>query len=166
VSDFFRTWLIGEDFAKAATYFSPRCYECIELYSDDGKTPPFLPEDQARYIQNSLAAVGHEIGPITRLEEALESVPPEGDDMKLMAHADKVAYSLVALPDYLADSFLCTKHSKKSPYRAAASGSPSYGNYYAAIFELRTPGEHASAVTLLWQKQDSVWRIVAYELMD
>ena len=57
VSQFFRAWLVKDDAAGAASYFSQRCYECISLYLADGETPPASPEAQAVYLRNGLATI-------------------------------------------------------------------------------------------------------------
>lgn len=164
VSAFFRAWLIKDDFTRAASYFSPSCFQCIDLYLEDGETPPSSAEEQASYIRNSLAAVGQEVGSIDRLEAALEPVTPEHDGLQPIPNSNSNAYSLVAVPDYLADAFRCTAHSKGHPYMGEGSRLATYGQYYATLFELRTPGEQAAAMTLLWGKENGSWKVLAYEL--
>ncbi len=163
-SNFFRTWLIKDNFAEAATYFSPLCYECIKLYLAEGEKPPSSPQDQASYILRSLTAIGKEIGPIHHLNDALGPVVPEHDDLKLISDPDSSAYALVAVPDYLADVFACAKRSAENPYRPAGNELPVYGTYYAVVFALRTPGEHPATVSLLWKKSEGQWKIIAYDI--
>ena len=153
VSAFFHAWLIEDDFSKAASYFSPNSFQCIDMYLEEGETPPSSAEEQASYIRNSLAAVGQEVGPIDRLEKVLESVTPEHDDLQPIPNSNKAAYTLVAVPAYLADAFGCTAHSKRYPYMDEGGSLPTYGQYYATLFDLRTPAEHAAAMTLLWEKK-------------
>ena len=71
---------------------------------------------------------------------------------------------MVAVPDSMAGSFLCADTSVKNPYTPADDAPKTYGNYYATLFALRTPGEHPAALTLLWAKDGGRWKIVAYEL--
>ena len=165
-ADFFRTWLIKDNFQEAATYFSPLCHECIKLYLAEGEEPPSSPQDQASYILRNLTVVGKEIGPIHHLTDALEPVPPEHDDLQPISHPDRSAYALVAVPDYLATVFECAKRSAESPYRPASSELPVYGTYYAAVFALRTPGEHPATVSLLWKKVAGQWKIIAYDITN
>ena len=166
VSSFFHAWLIEDDFSMAASYFSPNSFQCIDMYLEEGQTPPSSTEEQASYIRNSLAAVGHEVGPIDHLEKVLEPVTPEHDDLQPIPNSNKAAYTLVAVPDYLADAFRCMAHSKRYPYMDGGGRLPAYGQYYATLFELRTPAQHAAAMTLLWGKENGRWKILAYELTN
>jgi hypothetical protein len=166
VSRFFQTWLVEENSETAASYFSPQCYECINLYLAEGEAPPATAEAQFAYLRTALAAISKEIGTIRDPRDAMESVTPEHDGLRFVKHADEGAYALVAVPDSLADTFLCSKRSAENPYRPAESGAPVYGTYYAALFALRTPGEHPPTVSLLWKKDAAQWKIVAYDLSD
>jgi hypothetical protein len=166
VSKFFQTWLVKDDSADAASYFSQHCYECINLYLAEGEAPPASLEAQGVYLRNGLAAISKEIGPIHDPKEALEPVSPEHDGLRPLKHADAAAYSLVAVPDSLADAFQCSKRSAENPYRPAADEIPVYGTYYAAAFAVRTPGDHPATVSFLWKKEDGQWKIVAYDLTN
>jgi hypothetical protein len=163
-SDFFQAWLIKDNFTDAASYFSPRCFDCISRYLGEEEKPPASPQEQASYILNSLSAIGKEIGTVHHLKDVLEPVSPEHENLQPIPHAEQAAYSLVAVPDYLAESFLCTKRSAENPYRPAANDSPVYGTYYATLFALRTPGDHPAVVSLLWMKEEGRWKIIAYDI--
>jgi hypothetical protein len=160
---FFRSWLIKEDSLEAATYFSSRCYACIDLNLADDERPPSSTQEQENYIRTALATVSKEIGRISHLSEALESVSPEHQDLQLISHHDRSAYSLVAVPDYLAEAFLCANRSAGNASHSA-NELPVYGTYYAVLFALRTPGEHAPAVRLLWTRNEGQWKIIAYKI--
>ena len=166
VSKFFHTWLVKDDAVEAATYFSQGCYECINLYLAGGETPPVSPEAQAVYLRNGLAAISKEIGPIHDPKDALEAVRPEHEGLRPIKHSDAAAYSLVAVPDSLAEAFGCSKRSAANPYRPAANEAPVYGTYYAAFFAVRTPADHPATVSLLWKKESGKWKIVTYDLTD
>ena len=101
------------------------------------------------------------------LHDALEPVRPEHDDLQLVAHAGEGAYTMVAVPDYLAGSFLCEETSAKKPYAPpdATTAAKQYGNYYATLFTFRTPGDHPAALTLLWGKDSGQWKVIAYEVV-
>jgi hypothetical protein len=95
----------------------------------------------------------------------MEPAQPEHDDLKVLSHEGEGAYTVVAVPDYLSELFLCDKESAKHPYEVPADAKKVYGNYYATLFSLRTPGEHAAAMTLLWAKESDKWKIIAYEVL-
>jgi len=157
---------VADNFDQAATYFSPRCDECVNLYLSEGEKPPSTPAEYAAYLRNALTTVGKNVGTVPHLRDALEPVQADHEDLRLVNHAGEGAYTVIAVPDYLAGSFLCEKKSVHHPYEPAADNAQqkSYGNYYATLFSLRTPGEHPAALTLLWGKDGGQWKIIAYEL--
>jgi hypothetical protein len=107
------------------------------------------------------------VGTVQHLRDALEPVQPDHDDLQRVPHAGEDAYAVVAVPDYLADAFRCDKESVTHPYKLVpeTAKQKTYGNYYATLFALRTPGDHSAALTLLWNKEGGQWKIIAYELV-
>jgi hypothetical protein len=96
----------------------------------------------------------------------MEPVQPEHDDVKILQHVGEGAYTVVSVPDHLVELFLCDKESAQHPYAVSPdSKRPTYGNYYAVLFSLRSPGEHSAALTLLWAKESQQWKIVAYKVV-
>ena len=162
--DFLHSWLVSDNFDHAATYFSTRCNECVRAYLGEGETPPSTPAEYAAYLRSALTTIGKDLGPVQHLHDALQPVQPDHEDLKLVSHAREGAYTVVAVPDSMAGSFLCADTSVKNPYTPADDAPKTYGNYYATLFALRTPGEHPAALTLLWAKDGGRWKIVAYEL--
>ena len=165
--DFLQSWLVADNFDHAATYFSPRADECVTAYLAEGEQPPSTPEQYAAYIRTSITSVGKDVGTVQRLSDALEPVRPDHDDLQLVHHADEDAYTAIAVPDGLAESFSCQKESPRHPYTPASDPAQqkAYGNYYATLFALRTPGDHAAALTLLWNRESAGWKIIAYEVI-
>ena len=165
--DFLHSWLVADNFDQAATYFSPRSNQCVNAYLAEGERPPSTPAEYAAYIRTSITTVGKDVGTVQQLSDALEPVTPDHDDLQVVHHPSEDAYSAVAVPDYLVESFSCEKESTNHPYQApAATAQPkNYGNYYATLFELRTPGDHPAALTLLWAKESGAWKIIAYEVV-
>ena len=85
---------------------------------------------------------------------------------KVVRREGEGAYTVVAVPDHLVELFMCDQESSKHPYVVSPDPKQKiYGNYYAILFSLRTPGEHAAALTLLWAKESEQWKIIAYELL-
>lgn len=165
--DFLHSWMVADNFDQAATYFSPRSNECVNTYLADGEKAPSTPAEYSAYIRTVITSVGKDVGTVQHLRDALEPVQPDHDDLQLVPHAGEDAYTVVAVPDYLAESFQCTKESTSHPYKAATESAQqkTYGNYYATLFALRTPGDHPATLTLLWNKEGGQWKIIAYELL-
>lgn len=163
---FLRTWLVDDNYDAAAKYVSARCNECVGRYLEEGQKPPTTPDEYAAYIRKALTTVGKDVGKVQHLHDALEPVRAEHEDLQLVEHTGEGAYTMVAVPDYLAGSFLCDKRSSKNPYAPEGGAQERvYGNYYATMFTLRTAGDHLAALTLLWGKDNEQWKIIAYEVV-
>jgi hypothetical protein len=164
--DFLHSWLVADNFDHAATYFSERSHDCVLNYVPSDQPTPSTSSEYAAYIRSAMTSVGKDVGPVQHLRDAMEPVQPDHDDLKRVRHEGEGAYTVVAVPDYLVGLFLCDKESAKHPYDAPADPKGKvYGNYYATLFSLRTPGEHSAALTLLWARESEKWKIIAYELL-
>jgi hypothetical protein len=164
--DFLHSWLVADNFDHASTYFSQRSDKCVLAYLPADKPAPSTPADYAAYVRNAMTRVGKDVGPVQHLRDAIEPVQPEHDDLKVLQHEGEGAYTVAAVPDYLTEMFLCDQESSKHPYDVSPDPKQKiYGNYYATLFSLRTPGEHPAALTLLWAKDRENWKIIAYELL-
>src|SRR5215831_2662731 len=164
--DFLHSWLVADNFDHAATYFSERSNKCVLAYLPPETPAPSTSADYAAYLRGAMTSLGREVGPVQHLRDAVEPVQPEHDDLKVVRREGEGAYTVVAVPDYLAELFQCDTESSQHPYDVSADAKrKAYGNYYAVLFSLRTPGEHSAALTLLWAKESEKWKIIAYELL-
>jgi len=163
--DFLHSWLVADNFDQAASYFSHRSDKCVLAYLPADKPAPSTSAGYAAYLRNAMTTVGKDVGPVQHLRDAIEPVQPEHDDLKVLRHEGEGAYTVAAVPDYLAEMFLCDEESSKHPYDVPPDPKQKiYGNYYAVLFSLRTPGEHPAALTLLWAREGK-WKIIAYEVL-
>jgi hypothetical protein len=113
-----------------------------------------------------MTTLGQDVGRVQHLRDAMQPVQPEHDDLKVVRREGEGAYTVVAVPDSLAELFMCDEESSKHPYDVSADPKQKiYGNYYAILFSLHTPGEHSAALTLLWAKEGEQWKIIAYEML-
>ena len=167
-NQFLHAWLVRDNFNQAAQYFSPQCYSCVIPHLSPGEEVPKTPEQYAARIRSELTTIGKEIGTVHHLQDAVEPVLPDHDGLKLVGHSGQEAYTVVAVPDQLAETFSCEKRSASHPYEASSenSSAKSYGKYYATLFALKTPGDHPAALNFLWSKLDGQWKIVSYELVS
>jgi hypothetical protein len=164
--DFLHSWLVADNFDHAATYFSQRSDNCVVAYLPSGKPTPATSAEYAAYFRDAITSVGKDVGPVQHLRDAMEPARPDHDDLKVLPHEGEGAYTVAAVPDYLAELFLCDKESSQHPYDVSPDAKgKAYGNYYVVLFSLRTPGEHSAALTLLWAKESEKWKIIAYELL-
>jgi hypothetical protein len=163
--DFLHTWLVDDNYERASSYVAPSSNACVNLYLAEGETPPATAVQYAEAIRKALQRVAARVGKVEHLHDALEPVSPANQDLRVLEHAGEGAYTLAAVPDVLESSFLCHKRSTKDPYVGDESESKRYGNYYATLFAIRTPGDHPAALTLLWGKENGQWKILSYEVV-
>lgn len=164
--DFLHSWLVVDNFEHASSYFSRRANQCVLAYLPGDTGAPSTSADYAAYLRGALTSVGKDMGPVQNLRDAIEPVQPEHDDLKVLGHEEDDSYTVAAVPDYLADMFLCDQESSNHPYQVSPDPKQRiYGHYYAVLFSLRTPGEHPAALTLLWAKEGENWKIIAYEVL-
>ena len=95
----------------------------------------------------------------------VEPVDLDHPGFKLVSHSGEDAYTVVAVPDDLAETLMCQKESRQHPYQPAESATPTYGKYYGTLFAVRTPGEHNASLAFLWSKDDGQWKIISYEII-
>ena len=163
---FLHSWLVADNFVAAARFFSPQSYDCASAFLTPGEQAPQTPEQYAVLLRDSLTIVGKDVGQVHHLRDAVEAVEPDHDDLKTVAHSGADAYTVVAVPDYLAASFTCQDKAVPPDQVATADSQPkTYGKYYATLFALRTPGDHPASLAFLWSKENGQWKIVSYSLM-
>ncbi|MGC2110920.1 MAG: hypothetical protein WA655_15470 [Candidatus Korobacteraceae bacterium] len=164
-SEFLRDWLIKRKYDAAISYFSPRSYACVNLYLQPGQAEAKTSAQYSSYLRDSLNAIDQDVGASKHLADVVEPVDPDHPGLKLVPHAGEDAYTVVAVPDSLAETFMCEKESRQHPYQPVESETPTYGNYYGTLFAVRTPGEHAASLAFLWSKEGGQWKIVSYEII-
>jgi hypothetical protein len=161
---FLHSWLVVDNFPAAAQYFSPKSSDCANAFLLPGEQEPRTSEQSVAVMRAALREVGKDVGRVQHLSEAIEPVEPEHDDLKSVSHPEADAYTLVAVPEYLASSFTCQKQASSSE-PLHDSQAKNYGKYYAMLFALRTPGDNPASLSFLWSKDDGKWKILSYSLM-
>ena len=160
---FLSAWLLKQDHEAAVSYLSPRSYACLERSGDPAKKG--LVPDQARKalhdgLQKAIAAIGRP----RKLEEAIRPVVPHHELLKPVSHSQENAFSLVSVPDGIAQAELCGT-SRTGAHQAVQNDT--YGHYYGAAFQLKVSGqgEEPAALYTLWGLEDSRWKVIAWEVM-
>jgi hypothetical protein len=160
---FLAAWLLKQDYNAAVSYLSPRSYVCLERAGDP--TQKGLTPDQARKaIQDGLQKVSASVGRPKRLDEAIRPIAPHHDLLKPVSHSQEKAFSLVSVPDGIAETEVC---GSPKPGSSLAQRNNTYGHYYGAAFQLkvRGQGEEPAALYTLWGLEDGRWTVIAWEVM-
>lgn len=162
---FLRLWLVADDFSAAVRYFSQASNDCMNRFLQPGEKATKTGDEYTVHLRNALSIVGKDVGRTQHLRDTIEPTAPDHADLKVVRHKSDDAYAVVAVPDSLADMFSCKNRSSSNPYDASLQGAPTYGKYYATTFAFRTPGDHPAALTFLWTKEGSDWKIIAYQMV-
>src|SRR5262249_33854865 len=118
--DFLHSWLVADNFDHAAAYFSERSHNCVAAYLSPDKPAPSTSDGYAAYLRDAMTSIGKEVGPVQHLRDAVEPARPDHDDLKVVRNEGEGAYTVVAVPDHLADLFLCDTESSQHPYAELA----------------------------------------------
>jgi hypothetical protein len=163
VQEFFDAWFVKQNFKQAAGYLSEQCYPCINLYLDEGETKVRnWPEGQRKLIQG-MKKISDVVGKQNNIEDAIRGITPALPGLKLITHSQEKAYTLVSVPDEMANAFECTSQVNVVRRADKVEGAAIFGNYYGAIFELNIEGDPAS-LRLLWGREKGQWKIIAYSI--
>jgi len=164
VEGFFNAWFVKQNFDQAVGYVSEQCNPCINLYLDEGvKKVQNWPEGQ-RKLREGMKSAARKIGRKKEVSEAIESIVPAHPALKLVTHAQEQAYTLVSVPDEIADAFKCLSQTQAVKIAQKTGGPAVYGNYYSAIFELKVKEGTPAALNLLWGREKDQWKIIAYSV--
>jgi hypothetical protein len=165
--DFYQKWFIRRRFGEAFQYLSPRAYPCVNLYRSEEIPEPRSPAEAGQVIQQGMERVANFAGSVRRLEEAITAPQPSHPDLKLVQHADPIAFAMVAIPDSMAQQADCSKMKpgEDSIVAVPASAPKNYGQYYATGFQLTKAVEEPSVLWIIWGRESDQWRIIAYHVL-
>jgi hypothetical protein len=157
ITQFYQTWIGKRDATQASRFASRRSYECLAAPSEDQKklTP-------IARIQLALEQPLTRIPTKANLSDMMSSMQPVNDLLPPVRQDNSEAFAIMAVPDQMADSFLCQHRqmSESSPDLKPADAK--YGAYYLSASRFSYGEEQSPALLLLWTKEQAGWKIVAW----
>ena len=92
----------------------------------------------------------------------MSGVQPVNDLLRPVQQENFRAFAIMAVPDQMADSFLCQNRHlpESSPDLKAADAK--YGAYYLTASRFNYGEEQSPALLLLWTKEEAGWKIVSW----
>jgi len=155
ITGFYKSWLMSRNPAEATQYASERSYSCI------GPAPQaeikMKPVDRIRKgLERPLAKIPQG----QKLSEVMYSSRPVNDLVRPVEHVNSEAFSIMAVPEQMADSFLCQGRKSVPPEIEARDAR--YGKYYLSASQLNLDGEESPALLLLWAIEKTRWKIIAW----
>jgi hypothetical protein len=157
IAQFYQAWIVKRNVAEASAFASPRSYQCLAAPSEDEKklTPT------AR-IQSGLQKPLMRIPSGGNLSDMMASVQPSNDFLRPVQQQNSKAYAIMAVPDQMANSFLCQNRQLPEVAPDLKLADAKYGTYYLAASRLNYGDEQSPALLLLWTKEEAGWKVVAW----
>jgi len=157
ITQFYLTWLLQRDATAASRFVSQRSYRCL----------PVPPVEQQNWsplarIQSGLDKPLKRIPAGTTLAAMMSSVQPVNNFVRPVEQENSKAFAIMAVPDQMANSFLCQNRHlpEKSPELKLAEAT--YGTYYLSASRLNFGEEESPALLLLWKAEEVGWKVVAW----
>jgi hypothetical protein len=157
ITEFYQAWILKRDTKQALQFLSQRSSQCLPAPTEDQKKLAPL----AR-IQSGLEQPLNEIPSGKSLSDMMSSVQPVDDLVHPVEQDNSKAFAIMAVPDQMADSFLCeNRHLPEEPL-GLQPAEAKYGTYYLSASQFNYGEEQSPAFLLLWTKEKVRWKVVAW----
>jgi hypothetical protein len=157
ITSFYEYWIGKRDPAEAVRYVSARSYQCLAASSETDKA--MNPADRIqKALTNPLARVPQG----QNLSDMMSSVQPVNELVRPVEQGNSNAFAIMAVPDQMANSFLCQNRKLPDKTRELKPDDAKYGTYYLSANRLNYGEEESPALLLLWTSEENQWRVVAW----
>jgi hypothetical protein len=92
----------------------------------------------------------------------MSSMQPVNDLLPPVPQENSKAFAIMAVPDQMADSFLCQHRHLPESSSDLKPVDAKYGAYYLTASRFNYGEEQSPALLLLWTKEEAEWKIVAW----
>ena len=157
ITQFYQTWIVKRNVTQASRFASQRSYQCLAAPSQNQKklTP-------IARIQSGLKQPLTRIPSSANLSDMMSSMQPVNDLLRPVQQENSKAFAIMAVPDQMADSFLCQHRNLPESSPDLKPADAKYGAYYLTASRLNYEEEQSPALLLLWTKEEAGWKIVAW----
>ena len=157
ITGFYQAWIMRRNIAQASTFASQQSYQCLAAPSEDEKKLT----STAR-IQFALEQPLRRVPSGANLSDMMSSVQPINDLLRPVQQENSKAFAIMAVPDQMANSFLCQHRHLPEVASDLNPADAKYGAYYLTASRLNYGEEQSPALLLLWTKEGAEWKIVAW----
>jgi len=157
ITEFYQTWIVKRNVTQASAFTSSRSYQCLAAPSEDQKklTP-------IARIQSGLEQALTKTPSGANLTDMMSSVQPLNALLPPVQQGNSNALAIMAVPDQMANSFLCQNRQRPEVAPDLKPADAKYGAYYLTASRLNYGEEQSPALLLLWTKENASWKIVAW----
>jgi hypothetical protein len=92
----------------------------------------------------------------------MSGLQPRNDLLPPVPQENSKAFAIMAVPDQMADSFLCQNRQSHQDAPNLKPADAKYGAYYLSASQLNYGQEESPALLLLWTKEGAGWKVVAW----
>jgi hypothetical protein len=157
ITSFYQLWVGKRDPATAARYASERSYECLAVPSEAEKGMKLVDR-----IEKGLKKPLQRVPQGANLSAMMSSVQPVNELVRPVEQVNSEAFAIMAVPDQMADSFLCQRRHLPEKTPVLKPSDATYGTYYLSASQLKFAEEESPALLLLWTREKDQWKIVAW----
>lgn len=98
------------------------------------------------------------------LSDVMSGVPSVNELIRPVEHENSKALAILAVPDQIADSFLCEKRRSQAKTPPLQPKDAKYGTYLLSDSQLNFGDEDSPTFQLLWTKENDHWKIIAWSV--
>jgi hypothetical protein len=113
-------------------------------------------------IRNGLGKPLPRISKGPSLADTMSSVQPVNELVRPVEQKNSKAFAAMAVPDQMADSFLCQRRHLPEKTPVLKPQDAKYGNYYLSASQLNYGEEKSPALLLLWTREKDKWKVIAW----
>ena len=157
ITSFYEFWIGKRNPAEAVRYVSERSYQCLAALSETDKA--IKPADR---IQKALANPLARVPQGQNLSDMMSGVQPVNELVRPVEQGNSNAFAIMAVPNQMADGFLCQNRKLPEKTRELKPQDAKYGTYYLSANRLNYGEEESPALLLLWTREKDAWKVVAW----
>ena len=113
-------------------------------------------------IQKALTNALGRVPQRPNLSDMMSSVQPVNELVRPVEQGNSDAFAIMAVPNQMADSFLCQSRRIPEKTRELKPGDAKYGTYYLSANRLNYSEEESPALLLLWTREKDEWKVIAW----
>lgn len=157
ITSFYQSWIGKRNAFDAVRYTSERLYQCLAAPSEAEKAT-----EPAERVRKGLEMPLPKIPVGPNLFDMMSATQSVNELVRPVEHQNSRAFAIMAVPDQMADSFLCKKRHLREKAPLLKPNDAKYGTYYLSDSQLNFGDEESPPFLLLWTKEKDRWKIIAW----